>query len=99
MTISIAANTLLGAVLYGIVFAAAAFVLTHFIRRLEKQMETHLTDTTGLRFASSLVQVFIFVFAFIFYARLIPQLQQVATAALTGVSVVSVVVGLAAQAP
>jgi small-conductance mechanosensitive channel len=94
---NIATNTVLGATLYGLIFTAVAFILSQFIRRLERRLESHLTDTTGLRFASALVQVLIFVFAFVFYARLIPELRVVATTALAGAGVVSVVVGLAAQ--
>ncbi len=92
-----AANTLFGASLYGAVFFLAAYIFARFIRRLEKRLETHLTDATGLRFTSDLVQILIYVVAGIFYAHLIPELRALATAVLAGAGVVSVVVGLAAQ--
>jgi small-conductance mechanosensitive channel len=92
-----AANTLLGASIYGAVFFTAAFIFARFIRRIEKRVETHLSDATGLRFTSDLVQILIYVVAIIFYAHLIPELRAMATAVLAGAGVVSVVVGLAAQ--
>lgn len=93
----LAANTLLGASLYGIAFLSVAFILSRFIRRVERRVEAHLSDSTGLRFASGLVQVLIYVIAVIFYAHLIPELRAMATAVLAGAGVVSVVVGMAAQ--
>lgn len=64
----VAADTLLGASLYGVLFLIAAFILARFVRRLEKRIEMHLTDATGLRFAAALVQILIYVVAGIFYA-------------------------------
>jgi len=93
----VAANTLLGASLYGVVFLTAAFILARFVRRVARRIETHLTDATGLRFASDLVQILIYAIACILYAHLIPELRSLATAVLAGAGVVSVVVGLAAQ--
>lgn len=93
----VTANTLLGGALYGLVFLTVAFLLARLVRRVERRIDTHLTDATGLRFASAFVQVLIFVVAFIFYAHLIPELRALATAALAGASIVSVIVGLAAQ--
>jgi small-conductance mechanosensitive channel len=92
-----AANTLLGASLYGIAFLTVAFILARLVHRVEKRIETHLSDATGLRFASDLVQILIYVMACIFYAHLIPELRAIATAVLAGAGIVSVVVGLAAQ--
>jgi len=92
-----AANTLLGASLYGVVFLAAAFTVARFVRKVERRIEIHLSDATGLRFASAFIQILIYVVACIFYAHLIPELRALATAVLAGAGVVSVVVGLAAQ--
>jgi small-conductance mechanosensitive channel len=93
----IAANPWIGATVYGVAFLAIAFILSRFIRRIEKRLETHLTDATGLRFASDVVQILIYVVACILYAHLIPELRTLATAVLAGAGVVSVIVGLAAQ--
>jgi small-conductance mechanosensitive channel len=54
----------------------------------------HLSDVTGLAFASALGQVFVYVVALILYAHLIPDLRSVRTALVAGASVVF---GLAAQ--
>jgi small-conductance mechanosensitive channel len=93
----VTANTVVGAVLYGLVFLVMALILVRFIRRIERRIDAYLTDSTGVRFASAFIQALIFVFAFILYARLIPELRAMATAALAGAGVVSVIVGLAAQ--
>lgn len=93
----VAANTLLGATLYGVIFLIAAFILARLVRKFERRIETHLTDATGLRFASALAQISIYILSFILYAHLIPELRAVATTVLAGAGVVSVVVGLAAQ--
>lgn len=93
----VAANTVAGAVLYGLVFLVMALILVRFVRRIERRVDAYLTDATGVRFASAFIQALIFVFAFILYARLIPELRAMATAALAGAGVVSVIVGLAAQ--
>jgi small-conductance mechanosensitive channel len=97
MNVPFSPDTLLGATLYGIAFLIVAYILSRFVRKLESRLETHLTDCTGLRFASALAQALIFIFAFILYAHLIPALSDLATAALAGAGVVSLVVGLAAQ--
>ncbi|MGA9664915.1 MAG: mechanosensitive ion channel family protein [Gallionella sp.] len=92
-----AADTLLGASLYGVVFLIAAFVLARLVRKAERRIEVHLTDATGLRFASALAQILIYFLACVLYAHLIPELRSLATAVLAGAGVASVVVGLAAQ--
>ena len=54
-------------------------------------------DRTALGFLQQLGGIFIWVFALVLYAHLIPPLRTLGTALLAGVSVVSVVIGLAAQ--
>ncbi len=90
-------NTASGAAFFGLVFLGIAVVLVILIRRIAKHAELHLTDVTGLRFASSLAQVLVFLVGFILYAHLIPELRSLGTALLAGASVVSLVLGLAAQ--
>ena len=87
----------LGATVWGCGFLAACLVLTGFIRRFARRIEAHLSDVTGLRFASAFAQMLVYLVAFVLYAHLIPELHTLGTALLTGVSVVSVVLGLAAQ--
>jgi small-conductance mechanosensitive channel len=54
-------------------------------------------DRTGIQFWTQLTQALIYLCALVLYAHLVPVLRQVGTALLTGVSIASVVIGLAAQ--
>jgi Small-conductance mechanosensitive channel len=56
-----------------------------------------LIDRTVASFLTQLAQIAIYVFALTFYAHLIPALSRLGTALLAGVSIASVVLGLAAQ--
>jgi small-conductance mechanosensitive channel len=89
--------TVIGALFYGVVFLGFAVVAARLIRVVATRSERHLTDVTALRFVVQLLQVCAFVVAFILYTHLIPPLRAFATALLAGVSVVSIVLGLAAQ--
>lgn len=88
---------LIGALLWGGVFLLLALLLTAAVRRFVRRVEAHLSDVTGVRFASAFAQVLVYLVAFVLYAHLIPELRTLGTALLAGVSVVSVVLGLAAQ--
>src|SRR5580692_6814529 len=90
-------HTPLGAICIGLLLLAAASTFALLVRRSTRRVETHLSDVTGLAFASALVQVFVYLIAVILYAHLIPDLRALGTALLAGASVVSVVFGLAAQ--
>lgn len=90
-------NALVGAVFLGVVFLLLATVVVMLIRRAARRVEIHLTDVTALRFVSAFAQVLTYLIGFVLYAHLVPELRALGTALLTGVSVVSVVVGLAAQ--
>jgi len=90
-------KTPLGALCLGILFLMAATVLAALVRRATRRVQAHLTDVTGLSFASAFAQLFGYIVALILYAHLIPDLRAVGTALLAGASVVSVVFGLAAQ--
>lgn len=89
--------TLLGAAFYGLVFLGIAMILGRLVRRFSRRVESHFTDVTGIAFASAFAQVVVFLVGFILYAHLIPELRALGTTLLAGVSVVSVVLGLAAQ--
>ncbi len=89
--------TSIGAVSLGVLFLLAAITLAGFVRRGARRLKPHLSDVTGLAFASAFGQVFVYLVALIFYAHLIPDLRAVGTALLAGAGVVSVVFGLAAQ--
>lgn len=90
-------QTLVGAVFFAIVFLIAASALAAIVRKAARRIEAYLTDATGLAFASALVQVLAYLIGFVLYAHLVPALRSLGTALLAGVSVVSVVLGLAAQ--
>jgi small-conductance mechanosensitive channel len=90
-------TSMMGALILGAIFLCIALVLATIVRRIARRTENHLTDVTALRFAAALVQVLIYVVGFIIYAHLIPELRALGTALLAGVSVISLIVGLAAQ--
>lgn len=90
-------TTLVGAVFLGALFILVTTTIVVFIRRFVRHIEARLSDVTALRFLSTLAQALTFVVTFVLYAHLIPELRALGTALLAGVSVVSIVVGLAAQ--
>lgn len=90
-----------GALLYGLaVFFVAALAARIFrsaaLRLLDR--DTHgMLDRTVALFLIQLAQIGVYLVALIFYAHLIPALRSIGTALLAGVSIASIVVGLAAQ--
>jgi small-conductance mechanosensitive channel len=90
-------DSLTGAALLGALVFALASVVTMLIRRGTRRIERHLTDVTALGFASAFAQLLTYLFGFVLFAHLIPALRALGTALLAGVSVISVVVGVAAQ--
>ncbi|MCE7950151.1 MAG: mechanosensitive ion channel family protein [Xanthomonadales bacterium PRO7] len=93
----LAQNSLPGAVFLAVLLFALASVVAVLIRRGARRIEQHLTDVTALGFVSAFAQLLTYLFAFVLYAHLIPALRAFGTALLAGVSVISVVVGVAAQ--
>lgn len=87
----------LGAVTYGFVFIVLAIFAGRGVRVLARHGESHLSDLTALRFVTQLLRLLIYLLAFIIYTRLIPALHELGTTLLTGVSVMGVVIGIAAQ--
>jgi small conductance mechanosensitive channel len=94
-------NTLLGALYYLAIFLLLAILgarlLYLAVARLLARDRQGMIDRTVASFLSQLGQVGIYLVALIIYAHLIPALHSLGTALLTGVSVASIVVGLAAQ--
>ena len=93
--------TVEGALLYAALAFGTAAVLAWLIgtarrRTVTRQRQLDL-DTAALSFVARLAQVVVFVVAFAIWAHLIPELRTLGTALLAGVSVASVVIGLAAQ--
>jgi small conductance mechanosensitive channel len=90
-----------GAIVYAVIFIALAVFATRALRlfvrlTLQRDIKNRI-DRTGIVFLRQLGEGAIWVLAFVFYAHLIPSLRALGSALLTGVSVVSVVLGLAAQ--
>ncbi len=90
-------GSLVGTVFLGVLVFALASIVALLIRRGTRHVEQHLTDVTALGFVSAFAQLLTYLFGFVLYAHLIPELRALGTALLTGVSVISVVLGVAAQ--
>ncbi len=92
-----------GAIIYGIIFLFLAWLVGRILglaveRVLKRPRHLHLDpDPTAIKFLAQLARVAVYVFAFVFYAHLVPALQSIGRAWLASVGVVSVVFGLAAQ--
>lgn len=90
-------DSLLRSVGLGVLVFALTSIVALLIRRGARRIEHHLTDVTALGFVSAFAQLLTYLFGFVLYAHLIPELRALGSALLTGVSVISVVVGVAAQ--
>ena len=93
--------TLPGAVFYALVVAVLATIVARLLRltvgQALKRDHKRRIDRTVVAFLTQLAQITVYLLAFIFYANLIPELRSLGTALLASVSVVSVIIGLAAQ--
>ena len=92
-------DTLVGAVVYLLLFVLAAMLLSRLLRVTVQGAlvrRAHL-DRTTMSFLLQVGIAAIWVAILILYAHLIPALRSLGTALLTGASIASVVIGLAAQ--
>lgn len=93
--------TVQGALLLGAVIFAVAWGVTRAIRALGRAASndgSRLTvDRTSVTFLQQFAQVMVWLIAIAFFAHAVPQLRSLGTALLAGVSIASVVIGLAAQ--
>jgi small-conductance mechanosensitive channel len=92
-------DTLIGALVYLIVFVLLALVLSRMLRaavHAAVSRQGHI-DRTTMSFLLQFGSALIWVMMLILYAHLIPMLRAMGTALLAGASVASVVIGLAAQ--
>ena len=92
-------DTLLGAAVYLVIAVLVAQLLSRTLRIAVAEVckrESHL-DRTTVSFLQQFGIVVIWVVMLILYAHLIPVLRSLGTALLTGASIASVVIGLAAQ--
>ena len=90
-------DTLPGGLVYALLFLALALIGIRLVRVFARRSARHFQDVTALHFVAQLAQVGVFLAALILYAQLVPALRAVGTALLAGVSVASILVGLAAQ--
>lgn len=92
-------DTLLGALVYLVVFLGMALILSRVLRTVVHAgmiRKGHI-DRTTISFMQQFGTVLIWVIVLILYAHLIPVLRSMGTALLAGASIASVVIGLAAQ--
>ena len=92
-------DTLLGALVYLLIFLLAALIISRALRTIVHAAMTrkgHI-DRTTISFLQQFGTALIWVIVLILYAHLIPVLRSMGTALLAGASIASVVIGLAAQ--
>jgi small-conductance mechanosensitive channel len=92
-------DTLIGALVYLVLFVVAAMLLSRGLRAAVHAAMTrqgHI-DRTSISFLQQIGSALIWVVMLILYAHLIPVLRSLGTAMLAGAGVASVVIGLAAQ--
>ena len=94
-------STIEGAVLFGVVFALVAWLLGQLLRMmvqraLARDKHGHF-DRMAVKFFAKLLRYCVYVFAIVAYTHFVPALSSLGTASLTSISVITVVVGLAAQ--
>ena len=90
-------TTLLGSFVYALFFLGMALLGARIVRVFAEQSKKRLSDVTAINFVAQLLQVGVFLASFILYAHVVPALRSLGTALLAGVSVVSIVIGIAAQ--
>lgn len=94
-------GTFQGALLLAVVVFGCAWGLTRLIRTIgnsfRKESSRITVDRTSVTFLQQFLQVVVYVVAFTIFAQAVPQLRSLGTALLAGVSIASVVIGLAAQ--
>jgi len=94
-------STLPGALFYAVVFATCAWLLGHLLRAtvvrvLARDKHDHF-DRMAVRFLAKLLRYCVYCFAFVAYAHFVPALSSLGAASLTSISVITIIVGLAAQ--
>jgi small-conductance mechanosensitive channel len=92
-------DTLLGALVYLVLFLFVALLVSRTLRSIVHAAMTrqgHI-DRTTINFMQQFGSALIWVIMLILYAHLIPVLRSMGTALLAGASIASVVIGLAAQ--
>jgi small-conductance mechanosensitive channel len=90
-------GTLFGVIFYALVFLLVAWLSMRSLHVTLERLEGGLLDHTTAHFLRRMGDVLVWILGLILYAHLIPELRSLGTALLTGASVASVLIGLAAQ--
>ena len=94
-------STLRGAIIFAVVFAFLAWVFGLALRSGVQRLLVHDPhdhfDRMAVKFIAKLARYCVYIFAFVAYAHFIPSLAGLGSASLTSISVITVIVGLAAQ--
>jgi small-conductance mechanosensitive channel len=94
-------STFQGAVMLAVIFTLLAWLLGHILRATVERVLAHDKhdhfDRMAVKFLAKLIRYCVYVFAFVGYAHFVPSLSSLGAASLTSISVITVIVGLAAQ--
>ena len=94
-------STLQGAFLFAVIFAFLAWFVGRMLRIAVQRMLAHdkreHLDLMAVKFLAKLTRYAVYVFAFAAYAHFIPALSSIGTASLASISVLTVIIGFAAQ--
>jgi small-conductance mechanosensitive channel len=93
--------TIQGAILYAVIFMVLAWLSGRLLRAtveraLARDKHDHL-DRMAVKFLAKLLRYCVYGFALVAYTHFVPSLSSLGTASLTSLSVITVIVGLAAQ--
>lgn len=87
-----------GALFYAFILVAASVAGSALVRMMARSaLQRDRVDRTAVLFLRPLAVAFVWLMSAVIYAHLIPELRALGTALLAGVSVASIVVGMAAQ--
>jgi small conductance mechanosensitive channel len=94
-------STLQGAILFAVIFGVFAWLIGRVLKVAVQRLLLHDKhdhyDRMAVKFIAKLVRYCVYVFAFIAYAHFVPALAGLGSASLTSISVITVILGLAAQ--
>jgi small-conductance mechanosensitive channel len=93
-------NRFTGALCYAAIYFGVATLAAHLVRRWSRRLVEHPTlfiDKTAASFIGQLLQLACFLVAATAFTHTIPALHKVGTALLASASILSIVLGLAAQ--
>ena len=94
-------STLHGAVLLALIFALVAWLFGRSLRVAVQRLLAHdkhaRVGLMAVQFLAKLARYCVYVLAFVLYAQVIPGLSGLGSASLTSISVITVILGLAAQ--